>query len=105
MNVIFGAIDIKGEPAIKGSEHWTSKKVADGTYEITFTPPFATIPVVVVTGYIPRTQGGASSDNAFSVGPISETSVTVRSYDVASKTVENDGKLQNAEFTFIAIAN
>ena len=102
---IFGAVAKDGDPSISGSNEWTSKKLETGVYQIDFTPSFQAQPVVVVSGYIPREQGGAASDNTFSVGPISEESVTIRSFDVESRTSDNAGKPQDAPFTFIAMAS
>lgn len=101
---IFGAVAKDGTPSIQGSSEWTSKKLETGVYEINFTTSFQSQPVVVVSGYIPRIEGGAASDNTFSVGPIGEGSVTIRSFDVTSRTPDNAGKPQDASFTFIAIA-
>ena len=103
---VYGAVNTKGKPLIEGSGDWTSKRVGTGHYEITFSPPFRSQPVVVASGYIPRPQGGAASDNVFCVGPISEDGVVVRTFDVVSRGHDdNAGQAQDSEFTFIAIAN
>jgi hypothetical protein len=99
----FGAVAGNGSVAIAGSGDWTVKKVSAGAYEVTFAAPFASAPVVVASGYMPIVQGGAASDNTFSVGPIQPGSVLVRSFDVESKSVDNAGEAQDAPFTFIAI--
>lgn len=99
----FGAVAGNGTVAIAGSSDWSVKKLSAGTYEVTFTASFAAQPVVVATGYMPIVQGGAASDNTFSVGPIQPGSVLVRSFDVESKSVDNAGEAQDAPFTFIAI--
>ncbi len=101
---LFGAIAADGTSAIQGSGEWSSKKLETGVYEITFTKAFEAQPVVVVSGYIPIQQGGSASDNTFSVGPITNQGVMVRSFDVASRTPDNAGKPQDAPFTFIVIA-
>ncbi|MEZ4734840.1 MAG: hypothetical protein R3E79_47715 [Caldilineaceae bacterium] len=110
---VYGAVNRNGSVLIAGSGDWTAQRMAAGTYEVTFTTPFAIQPVVVVSGYIPREQGGSASDNTFSVGPIKEGSFMVRTYDVVSRIVfdkekqevvsDNAGEAQDSEFTFIAI--
>jgi hypothetical protein len=102
--LLFGAVSKDGTSSIEGSNNWTAQKLDTGVYEIKFTTPFKTQPVVVANGYIPREQGGAASDNTFSVGPITEQSVTVRSFDVESR-ISGKAKLQDAPFTFMAVAN
>ncbi|MEZ4868184.1 MAG: hypothetical protein R3C14_43050 [Caldilineaceae bacterium] len=100
---VFGAVNRNGSTLITGSGNWSATRVAAGVYEITFATPFAAQPVVVASGYIPREQGGAASDNTFSVGPITTNGVKVRTFDVESKDVDNAGEAQDSEFTFIAI--
>jgi hypothetical protein len=100
---VYGAVDIRGNVLIAGSGDWTVERLAAGTYEIAFSTPFTEQPVVVATGYIPREQGGAASDNTFCVGPIRASSVRVRAFDVESKDVDNAGESQDAEFTFVAL--
>ena len=100
---VYGAVNRNGSVLIAGSGDWTSKQVKAGVYEVAFATPFASQPVVVASGYIPREQGGAASDNTFCVGPIKEGSVLVRTFDVESKDVDNAGEAQDAEFTFIAM--
>jgi hypothetical protein len=101
---LFGAVAKDGTSSIEGSNDWTAQKLETGLYEIKFTTPFKALPVVVVNGYIPREYGGAASDNTFCVGPITQQSVTVRTFDVESRTTDNAGKLQDAPFTFMAMA-
>jgi hypothetical protein len=100
---VYGAVDGRGNALIDGSGDWTAQRVTSGVYDITFSTPFTAQPVVMVTGYIPREQGGAASDNVFCVGPITADSVRVRTFDVESKDVDNAGEAQDAEFTFIAL--
>ncbi|MFN8495237.1 MAG: hypothetical protein U0350_46985 [Caldilineaceae bacterium] len=99
----FGAVASNGTTAIAGSGDWAVKKVSVGAYEVTFSKPFAAQPVVVASGYMPIVQGGAASDNTFSVGPIQPGSFLVRTFDVESKSVDNAGEAQDAPFTGIAI--
>jgi hypothetical protein len=100
---VYGAVNGRGNILIDGSGDWTVQRLAAGIYDITFSTPFALQPVVVATGYIPREQGGAASDNTFCVGPITASSVRVRTFDVESKDVDNAGAAQDAEFTFVAL--
>ena len=100
---VYGAVNRDGSIHIEGSKDWTSKKVKEGVYEIVFAVPFSSQPVVIASGYIPREQGGAASDNTFCVGPIKNESVLIRSFDVVSKDISNAGKEQDSPFTFIAI--
>ncbi len=104
VDFLFGAVGKDGTSSIEGSNDWTAEKLETGLYEIKFNTPFKALPVVVVSGYIPREQGGAASDNTFCVGPITQQSVTVRTFDVESRAADNAGKLQDAPFTFMAIA-
>jgi hypothetical protein len=100
---IFGAIDKKGAVSIEGSGDWTCEKKGVGVYEIKFQNPFSSTPVVVASGYIPIIQGGSAGDNTFPVGPITKEGVTIRTFDVKSKDVDNAGKPEDSPFTLIAM--
>src|SRR6185436_2873896 len=81
--ISFGQIDgVSGDIEDPGSADWTIDTDFDGTFTITFDPPFNGIPSVVVS----ENDTSTSPPNDVSTGPIAADSATVYTYESGSLT-------------------
>jgi len=91
--VLYGAINgTNGAILIAGSGGWTSSRSGAGTYGVTFSPVFSSIPVVTFTQLV----GGAGTACML-------TTVTASNFGCTSYTVAASPVLQDTNIFFIAI--
>ena len=96
MRIVRGLVASNGSKS-KG-EGWTSKRLGEGRYQITFSSAFGSYPIVTATPY--ETAGG--DDNELNLGVLNASGFQVWIYDGSPS---ENADPEDGGFMFIAIGD
>jgi len=90
---VYGGVDgSTGDPSNTGSGDWSSVTDFAGEFTITFDPPFADVPAVVVS----ENETSTVPPNHIQKWSVTEDTLVVKTYDITGALVDDTG------FDFIA---